>query len=32
MFAAYEHICTAVVTLYVVAMAYGCFMDWYTNR
>lgn len=28
----FEHICTAIVSLYVLAIIYGCFMDWYTNR
>lgn len=32
MFAAFEHVCTAIVSLYALAMVYGCFMDWYTNR
>lgn len=32
MLAAYEHVCTAIVSFYGLAMVYGCFMDWYTNR
>jgi hypothetical protein len=32
MFGIYEHVCTLVVSFYVLAMIYGCFMDWYTNR